>query len=115
MRSRTCLGIALGALCVAGASLAADDAAPASDSLAQLPANPVTEPVPAAQPPAAPKKICRSLDVLGSKIPKRVCATPEEWASFSNRAHEDAQDGIRHFQDQGAVMPASPGVSPSGR
>jgi hypothetical protein len=164
MRFHTPLGIALGALWIAGASHAADDGTPPStDSLAKMPANPVTETAPAdndasaatagqpqhgrdkhaqqsaaasaapaagaqatseapgaaaatstiVQPPAAPKKICRSMDVVGSKIPKRVCATPEEWASFNNRSHEEAQDGIRHLQNQGAVSPASPGVSPS--
>lgn len=67
----------------------------------------------AAEAPAAPKKICRNMDVLGSKIPKRVCATPEEWTTFGNRAHEETQDGLRRLQDQGAIAPPSPGVSPS--
>jgi len=106
MRSTTCLVIALGALWVAAAALA-DDSAQSPDPIAQMPPNPVT------QPPAAPKKICRSMDVAGSKIPKRVCATQEEWATFNRNAGEDAQDGIRHFQNQGAVMPASPGASAS--
>jgi len=136
MRSPTlCLGLALGALWLARASLA-DDPAPTSDSLARMPANPVTSPAPAEKaasaapasasptapsgaaalvlaPPATPKKICRNMDVLGSKIPKRVCATPEEWASFEGHAHEDTQDGLRRLRDQGAVAPPSPGVSPS--
>jgi hypothetical protein len=68
--------------------------------------------VAAAQPPAQPKKICRSMDVPGSKIPKRVCATQEEWATFNTRAREDAQDGLRRAQDHGANAPA--GISQSG-
>lgn len=67
----------------------------------------------AAQQPAVPKQVCRNMDVLGSKIPKRVCATPAEWDSFSNRSHEDTQDGLRRLRDQGAIAPPSPGVSPS--
>jgi hypothetical protein len=67
----------------------------------------------AAQAPAAPKKVCRSEDVLGSKIPRRVCMTPDEWTSFDNRSREDTQDGLRRLRDQGAVAPPSPGVSPS--
>lgn len=162
MRSTAYLGIALGTLWIAAGALA-DDSAPSTDSLAQMPPNPVTSPTtadkdaaaapanerhhgrnkqsrqsetastaqpssaaaPAAtsaaaaagdagtQPPAQPKKICRSMDVAGSKIPKRVCATQEEWASFENRAREDTQDGMRRLQDQGGNAPASPGVSAS--
>ena len=162
MRSSAYLGIALGALLVVAATLA-DDKAPSSDSLAQMPANPVTSPTAgdkdstaapanyrhhgrdkhasksetassapasgtaapaptsatvatgdtAAQPPAQPKKICRSMDVSGSKIPKRVCATQEVWATFNNQQREDTQDGLRRLQSQGANSPASPGVSAS--
>ena len=67
----------------------------------------------AAQAPAAPKKICKNMDVVGSKIPRRVCATQDEWAGFENRAREDAQDGLRHLKDQGAVAPPSPTVNTS--
>jgi hypothetical protein len=63
--------------------------------------------------PVEPKKVCRNMDVVGSKIPRRVCATPEEWAAFENRAQEDAKDGLRRLRNQGAVAPPSPGVSPS--
>ncbi len=107
MRSTAYLGIALGSLLIAAAF--ADDRAPPTDSLAPLPPSPVTAPAP----PAAPKKICRSMDVSGSKIPKRVCATQEEWATFNIHQHEDAQDGLRRLQNQGVVAPASPGVSAS--
>ena len=157
MRSpAACLGIALGALWIGHASLA-DDPAPSSDTLAPMPANPVTTPpladkagaaptdsrhgrdkhvqhadpasttsapastpsstrADAAQlpaPPATTTQVCRNVDVLGSKIPKRVCATPDEWASFEGRAREDTRDGLRRLRDQGAIAPPSPGVSAS--
>lgn len=164
MRSTAYLGIALGMLFVAAAALA-DDNGPSTDSLAQMPPNPVTVPTTAdkdapatpatpanerrhghdkqsqhgetvstaqqsgtaapaptsataasegtTQPPAQPKKICRSMDVLGSKIPKRVCATQEEWATFNNHQREDSQDALRRLRDQGANAPASPGASAS--
>jgi hypothetical protein len=67
----------------------------------------------AAQAPAQPKKICHSMEISGSKIPKRVCATQEEWETFNTHAREDALDGLHRLQDQGAVAPASPGVSAS--
>ena len=158
MRSSSAyLGIALGTLWLAHAAWA-DDPAPASDSLASMPANPVTSPSPPSQdssaaptssrrnghdkqeqhndaastapasassqtangtaaqvnaPPAAPKQVCRNMDVSGSKIPKRVCATPDEWASFEGRAREDAQSGLRRLRDQGAIAPANSPVSAS--
>jgi hypothetical protein len=160
MRSTAYLGIALAAHFVAAPTLADDS--PSTDSLAQMPANPVTStatgdkeaaapanerrhgrdrhasksestsaaPVsgaaaPAAasataaagdsatQPPAQPKKVCRSADVIGSKIPRRVCATQEEWAAFDTRQREDAQDGLRHMRDQGAMSPGNTPVSAS--
>jgi hypothetical protein len=91
----------------ASAAPAGGAAAPAATSATTAAGDPAT------QPPAQPKKICRSIDVLGSKIAKRVCATQEEWAAFNNHAREDAQDGLRRLQDQGANSPASPGVSAS--
>jgi hypothetical protein len=158
MRSPTaCLGIALGALWITHASLA-DDPPLSPDTLAPMPANPVTSPpladkdagtaptdsrqhgrdkheqhadpasvtsapasTPSARaasaelpaPPATPKQVCRNVDVLGSKIPKRVCATPDEWATFEGRAREDTRDGLRRLRDQGAIAPPSPGVSAS--
>jgi len=158
MRSPTVyLGVALGALWLVRPVLA-DDPAPSSDSLAKMPANPVTSPTPPSEdtsaaptasrlhghdqqaphadaastapptgspgaatgaaaplpePPATPKKVCRNMDVSGSKIPKRVCATPDEWATFENRAREDTQAGLRRLRDQGAIAPPSPGVSAS--
>lgn len=67
----------------------------------------------AAPPPAAPKQICKNMDVMGSKIPRRVCATQDEWAVYENRGREDAQDGLRRLRDQGAVAPPSPAVNTS--
>jgi hypothetical protein len=60
-----------------------------------------------------PEKVCRNMEVVGSKIPRRVCATPDEWAAFENRAQEDAKDGLRRLRNQGALAPPSPGASPS--
>ena len=105
----------------AAAPAAAHDEQPArSESSSTVPASETPVPAPtsataavAAQPPAQPKKICRSMDAsAGSKIPRRVCATQEEWAGFDRRAREDAQDGLRRAQDHGAIAPA--GISQSG-
>jgi len=103
----------------APAPAAVHDEQPAQSS-STVPASDTPPPAPtsataavAPQPPAQPKKICRSMDAsAGSKIPRRVCATQEEWATFDRRAREDAQDGLRRAQDHGANAPA--GVSQAG-
>lgn len=37
-----------------------------------------------------PKKICRSVEVTGQRIPKRVCKTEAEWAAGSASNGQDA-------------------------
>jgi hypothetical protein len=75
---------------------------------ALLAAAPATE-VPAA--PAAPvapstpvkeKKICRSEEVTGSIMPKRVCRTQAEWNAYQ------AQIGNR-IRDQQRTLPSASG------
>ncbi len=46
---------------------------------------------------AGEKKICRSMPVMGSNFPKRVCSTQAEWEAFDERSREsvDAYDKDR--------------------
>ncbi len=57
-----------------------------------------TPPAAAKAPPKVNKDglICRTEEVLGSRIPKRVCFTPEEAAQ---RAQED-RTNVEHMQGQ---------------
>jgi sarcosine oxidase gamma subunit len=52
---------------------------------------------PAASPaaaPAKPKKICRASERTGSRMSKRVCKTPDEWAVYDrgDKAKMDLQN-----------------------
>lgn len=62
----------------------------------------VTEPVEA-------KLVCKTEKLTGTKIGRRVCATPEQWAARSRRTQEAAQETIQDIRDQSA-FPAPPVV-----
>lgn len=48
---------------------------------------------PADAKPAKAKKICRSIQVTGQRIPRRECKTEEEWANID--AARDDLEGVR--------------------
>jgi hypothetical protein len=47
-----------------------------------------------------PELVCKSVEVAGSKISRRVCGTPEQWASQGRRASRAAQDAIQEIRDR---------------
>lgn len=47
---------------------------------------------PAAAAPAKPKKVCTTTTDLGSRLPVRVCRTPEEAAALAQASKETVQD-----------------------
>jgi hypothetical protein len=53
--------------------------------------------------------VCKSIEVAGSKIARRVCGTPEQWASQGRRASRAAQDAIQEIRDRSS-FPAPPEV-----
>jgi hypothetical protein len=53
--------------------------------------------------------VCKSIEVAGSKIARRVCGTPEQWASQGRRASRAAQDAIQEIRDRSS-FPAAPEV-----
>ena len=57
--------------------------------------------------PAQPKIECRTQPVTGSRLGKRICATPEQWA----QADEAAAEVIRQMRSENSK---STMVSPSG-
>jgi hypothetical protein len=72
---------------------------------ALLAAAPATDGPAAPAAPAAPvkeKKICRSEEVTGSIMPKRVCRTQAEWNAYQ------AQIGNR-IRDQQRTLPSATG------
>jgi len=53
--------------------------------------------------------VCKSVEVAGSKIARRVCGTPEQWASQGRRASRAAQDAIQEISHRSS-FPAAPEV-----
>jgi len=41
------------------------------------------------------KRVCRSVETLGSKIPKRVCRTQGEWAQLDAANSDASRENIR--------------------
>jgi len=68
----------------------AQTAAPAAVSSPSANPNP-------AKPAAAEKRICKESEVVGSRFPKRICLTAQQWAE----RQQDDQDWIKKAQTSG--------------
>jgi hypothetical protein len=51
-----------------------------------------TTPSPAAAPAPPPKKICTTTTDLGSRLPVRICRTPEQAAAIAEASKQALQD-----------------------
>ncbi|MBU6319330.1 MAG: hypothetical protein KGS00_06720 [Alphaproteobacteria bacterium] len=62
---------------------------------------------PAAEAPPAPaaERICKRVTATGSNLPKRVCATAEEWAALDRKGREGAEDFDRQRRESVGVNP----------
>ena len=94
----------------AAAPQAAATAAPAA------PAAPAaaTAPSAAAAPAAAaasdgPTTICKNIKPLGTRMAKRVCGTPEQWAALEEKTTDAASEDMRNVRSTGAVIATTPG------
>jgi len=83
---------------VAFALLAAAEPAGAGAVPAQ--SAPAAAPVAAA--PVKEKKVCRSEEVTGSIMPKRVCRTQAEWTAYNAQINA-------HVRDQQRTLPSASG------
>ena len=88
----------------------AESAVESQDPQAQGAAAPATA---AAAAPAVEtvedKLVCKTIKQAGTKIGKRVCGTPEQWAARGRRTSDEAQDAIQEIRDRSA-FPAAPEV-----
>jgi len=53
--------------------------------------------------------ICKSVKPLGTRMAKRVCGTPEQWAAIEGRTSEAAGESMRQVHQQSGVIAAQPG------
>jgi len=58
---------------------------------------PAPKTVPAADVAPATETVCRSVKVTGTRMPKRICATAEQWAAADAQGETGAKDTLRQI------------------
>ena len=111
-----------------------DAAAPAASATSAAPAEPAAPPrrerrrtaqaetatAPAATPATAapvaataategPTTICKNIKPLGTRMAKRVCGTPEQWAALEKKTTDAASDDMRQVRSIAGVISQTPG------
>jgi regulator of extracellular matrix RemA (YlzA/DUF370 family) len=94
---------------VAAATRAPEPAAvAATDSTTAVLAAPQAETIEA-------RIVCKNVKLTGTKISRRICGTPEQWAAQQQKTNDDAQEAMRQVRDRSSVVvsqqenPLSPG------
>ena len=65
-----------------------------------------------------PQVVCRNIEVIGSKISRRVCGTQEQWDALKRKGEDDMRqlgrslNGSTAGAPQGTATPAGIGVPP---
>ena len=54
------------------------------------------------------KIVCKNIKVLGTKISRRTCGTPEQWAAQARKTTDDAQETMRQVRDRSAIAMPEP-------
>jgi hypothetical protein len=67
------------------------------------------ETAPAAQATDEPTTICKNIKPLGTRMAKRVCGTPEQWAALEKKTTDAASDDMRQVRTIGGVIATAPG------
>jgi hypothetical protein len=92
----------------AAAAPTASAALPASTAPAAAEA-PAAAPAPAAAEAEGPTQICKNIKPLGTRMAKRVCGTPEQWAALEKKTTEAGSDDLRQVRSTGGVIATTPG------
>ena len=56
-----------------------------------------------------PTTICKNIKPLGTRMAKRVCGTPEQWAALEKKTTDAASDDMRQVRTIGGVIATAPG------
>jgi hypothetical protein len=51
--------------------------------------------------------ICRTEQVLGTKIKRRVCATAAAWAEAQRKTSNTAEESMRQVRERSTISPAA--------
>jgi hypothetical protein len=52
--------------------------------------------------------VCKNIKLTGTKISKRICGTPEQWAAQEKRTTDDAQEAMRQVRDRSSIVVTQP-------
>jgi len=63
----------------------------------------------AAAAPEGPTTICKNIKPLGTRMAKRVCGTPEQWAALEKKTTDAASDDMRQVRSISGVIATTPG------
>ena len=56
-----------------------------------------------------PAVVCKSIKPLGTRMAKRICGTPEQWAALEKKTTDAASDDLRQVRGAGGVIATTPG------
>jgi hypothetical protein len=88
-------------------SAAVSATSPAADTAAA----PATADAAPATPPAETvdqRIVCKNVKLTGTKISRRVCGSPDQWAAQERRTTDDAQEAMRQVRDRSSVVVSQP-------
>jgi hypothetical protein len=60
------------------------------------------------------KIVCKNIKVIGTKIARRVCGTPEQWAAQQRKTTDGAQEAMRQVRERSSIVVSQPGNRPGG-
>jgi hypothetical protein len=53
--------------------------------------------------------VCKNIKPLGTRMAKRVCGTPAQWAALEKKTTDAAADDMRNVRSTGSVIATTPG------
>jgi hypothetical protein len=77
------------------------------DSVPAASAAPTAAAAPAAS--DGPTTICKNIKPLGTRMAKRGCGTPEQWAALEKKTTDAASDDMRQVRSITGVIAPTPG------
>jgi hypothetical protein len=52
--------------------------------------------------------VCKNIKLTGTKISRRICGTPEQWAAQEQKTTDDAQEAMRQVRDRSSIGVSQP-------
>jgi hypothetical protein len=52
--------------------------------------------------------VCKNRKVTGTKISRRICGTPEQWAAQEKKTTDDAQEAMRQVRERSSIVVTQP-------